>query len=482
MRFFNRAMLGLTLLGITFVFLAAAAVTLVQSRAGEDGGFGRGGGSERVFAVTVIPIEPGSVTPEITAFGEIISGRTLELRAASGGALVELSPNFVEGGRVTAGEVLFQTDPAAAQADLDVAKANLDEANAELSEAIEALEIAKEELAAATRQFELRQRTLTRQQDLRTRGVGTEAAIEDAELALSSAETAMLGKRQALANANARINSAKTALARNQITAREADRVLNDLRVTAEFDGVITDVTAVLGGLVNPNEKLGALIDPSALEVAFNISTQQYANLVRGEGGLETAQAMVHFTGLTDPISATITRSSAAVGDGQTGREIFARLSGGNLRALRAGDFVTVRVAEQPLEFATRIPATAINAAGEVLVLGEGDRLRTARVEILRTQGDDVIIRPAGIVGEKIVKRRIPQIGAGIKVEPREDEVAQLHEEAMVELTAEEQERFTAGITAAPIPEDRKKQILDRIASGKLSKASYDRLKSRMGG
>ena len=119
---------------------------------------------------------------------------------------------------------------------------------------------------------------------------------------------------------------------------------------------------------------------------------------------------------------------------------------------------------------------------GEVLVLGEDNRLELAKVEILRKQGDDIVIRPAGIVGEKIVKRRIPQIGAGIKVDPRDDVAPTLQVEEMVTLTDEEKEKFTAGITAAPIPDDRKKRILERIASGELPKSSYDRMKARMGG
>ena len=53
------------------------------------------------------------------------------------------------------------------------------------------------------------------------RGVGTEAAVETAELSASSAETQALSKRQAVANAKARINRAKTSLKRSTINLNE---------------------------------------------------------------------------------------------------------------------------------------------------------------------------------------------------------------------------------------------------------------------
>ena len=483
MRFFNRSMIGLALFALTACLLAAA-VSIVLSARNSDGasGFGGGPARERVFAVTVIPVEPSEVTPQITAFGEIQSGRTLELRAAASGALTELSADFVEGGQVSAGALLFQTDPSAAQAALALAETELAEAQAELTEAIDAVSLSEDEVAAAERQLTLREQALARQENLRERGVGTDAALETAALSLSSAETAMLGKRQALANAKARINTAKSSLARMEINHAEAKRKLDDLSVTAEFDGVLANVKGVLGGLVNANEKLGDLIDPTALEVAFQISSRDFATLSSAEGGITASPVTLSVPGSDATITANITRASAAVAEGQTGREVFARLDPDSASSLRTGDFVTVTLEAPTLQFASIVPASAANAAGEVLVLGEDNRLSVATVEVLRKQGDDIIIRPRGIVGEKIVKRRIPQIGAGIKVEPRDDVAPVLEQEEMVELTDEEKERFTAGITDAPIPEDRKKRILERIASGKMPKSNYERMKSRMGG
>ena len=52
----------------------------------------------------------------------------------------------------------------------------------------------------------------------------------------------------------------------------------------AEFAGVLSGVSLVQGGLISANERVGQLIDPSALEVAFRVSTQQYARLLNEDG------------------------------------------------------------------------------------------------------------------------------------------------------------------------------------------------------
>ena len=65
---------------------------------------------------------------------------------------------------------------------------------------------------------------------------------------------------------------------------KDALRHLNDTVMRAEFAGVLSGVSLVQGGLISANERVGQLIDPSALEVAFRVSTQQYARLLNEDG------------------------------------------------------------------------------------------------------------------------------------------------------------------------------------------------------
>ena len=420
MRFMIRGLFGLFLATLTAA-LILAAVTVVMSALKDDpsGVPHESGSRERIFAVNVAKVVAITTTPVIETFGEVISGRTLELRAASNGALVQMSNNFREGGVVQQDELLFQTDPATASANAKLSQATLDEANAELTEANEALGLAGDELVAAEHQYALRQQVLIRQTSLRERGIGTETALEISALAASAAEQSALVKRQALANAKARINRAKISLSRSYINYTEAARILAETAVTAKFDGVLSDVTGDLGALVNAGERLAKLIDPNALEVTFRISNTEF-NYITGSGKpINQAKVTVRFAGINAEMPAIIDRVSAAVGEGQTGRELYASLDVNKVATVRPGDFVSVRLEEPALDNVAILPATAVSAAGEVMVLGQGDRLEALTVKVLRKQGDAVIVAIGKLSGREVVLDRAPQLGAGIKVDPR---------------------------------------------------------------
>lgn len=420
MRFIIRGLFGLFLAGLTAALILAAATILSSAiKESQSDGGQKKHAQERTFAVNVATVQPIKATPVIETFGEVISGRTLELRAASGGALVKMADSFREGGVVQRGVLLFQTDPSTASANAQLSQAALDEAQVELNEAIEALVLAEDELVAAKEQYGLRQLVLKRQTSLRDRGIGTETALETAALAASAAQQAILSKRQALANAKARINRAKISLSRSNINFNEAARILAETSVTAKFNGVLSEVTADLGTLVNPGERLALLIDPNALEVTFRISNMEFNHLTREGLSLSDAKVFVSIAGRDEVITANVDRVSAAVGEGQTGRELFASLSRDKIATVRPGDFVTVRLEEPALNNVAILPATAASAIGDVLVLGNDDRLEALRVVILRKQGDEIIVTTDGLSGREIVLERAPQLGAGIKVEPR---------------------------------------------------------------
>ncbi len=419
MRFFRRALVGLFLLAMTVGLLAMAGNTIygaLQARWADSGT--PQPQRERVFSAEVMTVTVGTETPVLTAFGEIRSRRTLELRAPSEGNVIELAEGFEEGGAVITGQVLMRIDPAEAQSARDTAAADLRDAENELAEAVAALDLARDDVAAAQAQAALRQRALDRQVDLLNRGVGSAAAVETAELAAASADQAVLSRRQALAQAVARVAQSETALDRRGIALAEAERRLTQTVLRAEFDGILSEVNVVAGRLVNRNEQVARLIDAQALEVAFRISTAQYAQLVGAGGLLPEARVAVILDvfGLDLTAEAVLTRESGSVEAGQSGRLLFARIDAP--RGLRVGDFVRVEVQEPPLENVARLPASALGSDGQLLALGAEDRLEAVAVDLLRRQGDAVLVRGDDLDGREIVLARTPTLGAGIRVNP----------------------------------------------------------------
>jgi len=188
---------------------------------------------------------------------------------------------------------------------------------------------------------------------------------------------------------------------------------------------------------------------------------------------------------------ARLTRVGAAVGDGQTGRLLFAQLDAG-AAGFRPGDFVTLRLEEPALDQVALVPAAALNAAGEVLVLAEGDRLERAQTEVLRRQGDSVVIRASALDGREIVAERTPLLGEGLKVRPLRPGDAQTETGAaelapavpeLVALTPERRAKLIAYVEGnATMPAEAKARVLGQLGQDQVPATVIARLEQRMGG
>ncbi len=483
MRFLRQSMIGLFLAAATLgllVFAVSLVTGAVQERLADDpkGPPAR----ERVFGVNIVIAEMADIAPELETFGEINSRRLLELRAANGGRVIWLADGFEDGGTVETGQVLVRLDPADAQAAVDRAASDVADAQAEERDAARSLELARAELAVTNEQAALRERAFVRQQDLAERGVGTTTLTETAELAAAAARQAVVSRRQAEAQAEARVDQAATRLARAEIAQAEAERRLADTVLTAPFDGTLSATNVVVGRLVSANERLAELIDPNDLEVSFRLSTAQYARLLDEAGQLIRADitATLDVAGIDLDAPGRISRASAAAGEGSTGRLVFAALEAAG--GFKPGDFVTVRVQEPLLRGVVQLPASAVSAQGEVLVVAEENRLEGIKVEVLRRQRDDVIVR-GPIMGQRVVAARSPLLGPGIAVKPVERGAPAPAAPEMLELSEERRARLVAFVEAnTRMPEEAKARVLARLAEPKVPANMVARIESRMGG
>ncbi len=487
MRFLRQSMVGLFLASVTLGLLVYAAQMIgsaIQQRLSEERPAPPA--RERVFVVNLVTAQASTEVPVLETFGEIEARRTLQVRAAVAGRIIALSESFEDGAAVQAGEVLVAIDPADLQAAVDRLRADLADAQAEVRDADRGLELAQLDLDAAGQQAALRQQAFRRQQDLAERGVGSAASVETAELAAAAAQAVVITRRQAVTAAEARIDLAATRLARARIALDEAQRELQDTTITAPFAGTLSDTLVVEGGLIAANERVADLIDPTDLEVAFRISTAQYARLLDASGVLIRAPVTVSLDAAGSDLVAegVLSRVNAGAGEGQTGRLVFARLQ--QPIGFRPGDFVTVRVREPALRDVVRLPATAYDAAGNVLVLDGENRLETLEVELIRRQGDDVLLRGRGLAGREVVRERSPLLGDGIAVRPvrpqassasaaEVPDVLRLSDARRARLVAfVEQDREMAAADKA--------SVLAQLAEEQVPRQVVDRIEKRMGG
>ncbi len=489
MRFVMRSMVAIFLLAVTLAVLALAGHTVysgLQAR-WADKTVPRMA-RDRVYAAPVLAVAAGQVVPEMQVYGEVRSRRTLEVRAPRAGRVVWLAEGFEDGAAVAEGQVLLRLDPSDARAALNLALSDRVRAEADARDAARGRDLARDELASAQAQADLRRAAADRQRTLRERGVGSDAAVETAELAAQQAEQAVLSRRQAVAATEAQVDQAAVALDRLAITIAEAERALAETEVVAGFSGRMSDVAVVQGGLVSQNEKLGQIVDPEALEVAARISTVQFARLVGPDGTLRPAavRAELDLPGMPLAAEGALARSGAVVGGGQAGRVIYATL--GATPGFQPGDFVTLHIPERPLDDVVVLPATALGNDGTVLVLGEGDRLGSVLVALERRQGDEVILRSPLLDGREVVMERTPLLGTGVRVRPiRQGEAAARAAEVpaadLVELTPERRAALIAMVEGNQrMPQEMRTRLLAQLAQDRVPAQMIQRLESRSGG
>lgn len=488
MRFLMRSLVGLLLFigAIAAVALGGWRVAAVmEAETAQDRG--DGAASERVFTVATARIAQGEERPTIGAYGEIRSWRTLELRAAVTGRLVYLSDKFRDGELVAAGDLLFRVDPEDYEAGVADAEAGLREADADLAEAEQAVEVARQEERAAETQRAIRETGTGRRRTLLERGVATAAEVEEAEMALAAASQAVASRSQALIAAEIRIERMAIRRDRATIALEDARRGLADTAYRAPFDGLVSGVSAVLGGLLAQNERLGELIDPRTLEAVFRVTNAQFARLLGPDGRLSRAPVIATLALDDIPLTApgVIERAGSVIGVGETGRLVYARLELGAAAILRPGDFVSITIEEPALFDVARIPASAVTESGEMLLIDGEGRLRPLMVEILRRQGDEVIIAGAP-EGARYVSMRAPQLGPGVKVrslgEPEQAEAEGDESDDLVEIAPDRQRRLITFVEAAePMAADARDRLLATLRSGKAPEAMLKRLEARMG-
>ena len=459
---------------------------------------------------------------------------------------------------------------------VDVSRADLLEAEVQLMDSSGYVKLAKEELIAAENQLELKERAFTRQKDLKRRGVVTDAAVEAAELSVSSSKQAVLSRKQAFHKAEIQleqsgnivnrkklnvsdaelsrreaiqkaklkleqsgnvvnrrklnladaglsrkeaiqkaklkleqsgnvVNRMKLNLANAELSRREAiqkaklkleqsgnlvsrrklnlanaERLLSDTELYAEFGGRLAEVNVTSGGLVNNNERLAKLIDPDDLEVSFRLSTTQY-NYLTDEKGLligSLVEVALDTMGADLKVTGTLTRESASVVEGASGRLLFAKLN--EPVGLRPGDFVSVSVQEPVLKNIFIMPASAIGQNDTILLVNAEDRLEERTVELLRRQGENIVIRSDDLDGKEVVSKYSQLLGKGIKIKPIRAKVA--GEEVfsgpeMVELDDKRRARLIAAVEAnAYIPKNVKKKILTALSKKKVRADMIERL------
>ena len=490
MRFLLRSFLGLIILSITLGFLIFGSFVLFDAlKKRSEKSDNRRFQKERVFAVNVETLESQTARPKIFSYGEIYSKRMLEIRPLVSGRLDYVSEKFVEGGYVKSGDILFRLNQKDFFNELEIAEIDLEDTKAQLSEAISRLEFANMEFEVSESQLKLRKNALDRQTELAASGLITSTQLENTQLAYSSSKQQFLNKQNLVKSSRNSIEKLQIQLKRRSISIDKAKRNLDETEFKAPFNGIISSVNILPGSVINKNEKLGTLVDPNSLEVMFNLSANEFARVIDKEGKLLNLDITAYLK-LSDkdiPFSGKIERINPEIINIGSGRKLFASINLGENKTLRPGDFVVIEIQEPSLENVTVLPSTAVTIDGKIFILEDENRLKELVVNILRRQGDEVIVCGAPIDKEYVMQRS-PQLGNGLKIKPlrkKDREISNSkslsNNNDLVTISPEKQNKLIKFLDNMDrMPKSVKDRLYEEINSGKMKAKTLNRLEKNM--
>ena len=232
--------------------------------------------AEKVYIVATHPVRHVDLRPELKPFGEVVTGREVELRALVGGEVVRVGDNFIDGGAVRKGDLLLEIDSFEYQAAIDDGSAQLAEAAARVSEYKAHKRSLEAALVREKEQLELLKRQLIRSEQLARRGTASQKVLDDARMSISRQHQTIAMRRNDIDADKARLIQQQARIARIEVTLRRARRDLRQTRLLAPFDGYIQATSAELGKRMSVNDRVAGLIDVKRLEVRFQLSDKQF--------------------------------------------------------------------------------------------------------------------------------------------------------------------------------------------------------------
>ncbi|GLQ17553.1 efflux RND transporter periplasmic adaptor subunit [Maritalea porphyrae] len=370
---------------------------------------------ERTFTVQSFPAQYANYQPSLTYFGEVIAARSLDVRSQVAGKVVQLADNLAVGGSVAEGELLATIDDFTYRGALTEAEASLAEAKFSLAEAKERLNIENANLEFTRSQYDLSVRDLERAKSLLEGGSITQKTVDDRELLVSQRQQAVIQRESNIVIQQAQVDRQEASLERIEWQVERAQRNLDDTKIFAPFDGIITANNIEEGRVISNNEVLVSLYETSALEVRFTMSDQQYGQLVAD--GLIGREISLEWEVEPQPIlaKAVVSRVGAQVDATKGGVEVFATIKGDDNTQLRPGTFVKIAVPGLSFENVLRVPESAVYDNSYIYVDIEG-RMAQRNVEIVARDGDHLLISARIRPETSIITTRIAQAGEGVAI------------------------------------------------------------------
>ena len=312
--------------------------------------------------VEVLTVAPGPVAVTISSRGTVRSKHDIELVSEVSGRVIEVSPEFVEGGAVLQGQALLSIDPI----DYEVALS------------------------------------------------GAKAGVASAELSLAEVQVVVM--RAAIDEAKAQVQASKDRL-------RQAEVDLKNTVIAAPFDAVIDSKRVDIGQYVQAGTALVRLLSTGSVEIRLPLLASDVSFVSYGQsadGSWPEALLTAKFGNIDTQWMARLVRLEQRVDEQTRVFYLVAEVDSPydtrrHPRPLSVGLFVEAAIDGKPIPNAVAVPRSALYADNSVFVVEQGS-LRKQKVTVLRRTQDSIIVGDGLSAGDQVVLSRLDIMVEGMPV------------------------------------------------------------------
>lgn len=376
--------------------------------------------AERAWVVQTQKAAFASLQPDMRLYGEVISGKKVDLRTLAAGEIVAVGPSLREGASVARGDELIRIDEFDYKIALADAKARLAEARARLDEIRATIRLEESAAKRITEQLDIASKDLGRAMKLKEARTLAQNTVDARRLIVSQREQALQQRHDNVLVQKARAAQQEAVILRLQTQITKAERDLTNTVLKAPFDGYLAKVSAEVGRFVGVNDLITTLIARDNVDVRFTLSDKQYGRILAEEGTVIGRKVSIVWQVGGKPLTyeGVIERVGAEISATTGGVAVIARITAknGNLKSLRPGAFVEVQMKDRSYDKVLSLPESAVFGTDTLYVIKE-NRLKRRAVEIVGHAGSRILVRGAVEDGEEVLTTRLAVAGEDLLVE-----------------------------------------------------------------
>lgn len=345
--------------------------------------------------VPVITVETEQLLPRdyrvvLNSFGRVQPRTEGELVAQVSGQIMDISPNFRDGGFFEAGETLVTIDPRDYRIQVDIAAAELANAKVNLEE-----QLALADQARKDREI------------LNKRGLASDYAL----------------RKPQVAAARSQIDAAQAKLAQAQLAVERT-------RIKAPYAGRILSRSVDRGVVVSSNQALARIYATDRVEVKLPLKNSElgyvdlpenYRNQAVGGDSLPSVTIINNLGPQPEQWQARLVRTAGAIDEQSQQLYVTAQIENPYLadqdgrRQLKIGQYVTAQIQGRVIKDAIVIPNSAIYQGSYVYLVDQGLLQRTG-IEVVWQNGEESLIGSGLKAGDQLVLTPLGQVSSGTPV------------------------------------------------------------------